>query len=86
MRNAIQFLELAGSKPFTAAEYAAAVAALEVRDEEKQALFDQDHASLSDLLGGRAKMYCFVVAPEEEEAPAAPEAPDEVPQEQEPNE
>lgn len=73
MRNAIQFLEFAGSMPMTAGEYAAAVSMLEMGNAERQALFSRDEAALSDLLGGRAKMYCFVVAPDEEDVPEVPE-------------
>jgi hypothetical protein len=82
MSNVIRFLESVGSKPLTAAEYAATVAVLNVEDSERKALFDCDREALSDLLGGRSKMYCVVVAPDEEDAPEAPEEfPDEQPEE-----
>lgn len=62
MSNVIRFLETLGSNParLSTAEYAAAVAALEVDDTERQALMDRDQAALNDLLGGREKMLCLV--------------------------
>lgn len=73
MSNVIRFLESLGSAPLTAADYAASVAVLNVGDGERQALFGRDYAALSDLLGGRPKMYCSVVAPNEEDVPDVPE-------------
>lgn len=87
MSNVIQFLETMGRKPLTAGEYAAIISMLDVGNGERQALLDRDHATLNDLLGGRPKMICFVVAPDEEEAPARPEdEPQKAPDEPQPNE
>lgn len=71
MSNVIQFLETLGSNPAlarrSAAEYAATVASLDVGDAERQSLLVRDHAALSDLLGGRAKMLCSIFPSEHEE-------------------
>ncbi|HVR81746.1 MAG TPA: hypothetical protein VHF02_06665 [Luteimonas sp.] len=64
MSNVIRFLEAMGSKELSAREYAATVAALGVDGPQRQALLDRDHVALNDLLGGRAKMYCMIVAPD----------------------
>jgi hypothetical protein len=64
--NIIQFLEAMGSQQLTASEYAATVAALELDPQQRQALLDRDHAALNDLLGGRAKMFFGILAPNEE--------------------
>ena len=66
MSNVIQFLEALGQNP-APADYAAAVAALDIDEAQRQALLDCDHAALNDLLGGRGKVYCLVVPAEEEE-------------------
>ena len=69
MSNVIQFLESLGRNPASAlphADYAAAVAALEIDDAQRQALLDRDHAALNGLLGGRAKVYCLVAPAENE--------------------
>ena len=84
MSSVIQFLASVGSKPLTAAEYGATVALLDVEDSQRQALFGRDHGALADLLGGRSKMYCMVVAPNEEDEPE--QAPDDEPEEKQPEE
>ncbi len=66
MSNVIQFLEALGQNP-APADYAAAVAALDIDEAQRQALLDRDLATLNDLLGGRGKVYCVVVPAEEEE-------------------
>jgi hypothetical protein len=66
MSNVIQFLEALGQNP-APADYAAAVAALDIDEAQRQALLNRDHARLNDLLGGRSKVYCVVVPAEEEE-------------------
>lgn len=69
MSNVIQFLESLGRNPangLSPADYAAAVAVLEIDDAQRQALLDRDHAALNGLLGGRAKMYCLVAPAENE--------------------
>jgi hypothetical protein len=69
MSNVIQFLESLGRNPandLSSADYAAAVAVLEIDDSQRQALLDRDHVALNDLLGGRAKVYCLVAPAENE--------------------
>lgn len=69
MSNVIQFLESLGRNPandLSPADYAAAVAVLDIDDTQRQALLDRDHAALNDLLGGRAKVYCLVAPAENE--------------------
>jgi hypothetical protein len=82
MSQVIGFLESVGSKPLDAASYAACVAALDVSPAQRQALFERDHHALNALLGGRPKMVCFVVAPDED----MPADPDDAPDEQLPEE
>ena len=82
MLNIIQFLEAMGSQQLSASEYAATVASLELDPPQRQALLDRDHAALNDLLGGRAKMFFGILAPDEE--PARRE--DEEPAEDQPDE
>lgn len=68
MSNVIQFLESAGRNAMLSpADYAAAVAALDVDDVQRQALLDRDHAGLNRLLDGRMKMIFMVSAPREDE-------------------
>ena len=78
MSNVIQFLEALGSNPastrLSAAEYSAAVAALDVEDLERQALVDRDQHALSGLLGGRYEMMCILWPADE---PAKEDQPDE---------
>jgi hypothetical protein len=61
--------------------YAATVASLDVEPLQQRALRDRDHAALSDLLGGRAKLLCSVFAPDEEEEKEGEEPDGEVPDE-----
>lgn len=81
MSNIIQFLETAGCRSFSAAEYNASVTALNVVEPVRNALLARDHASLNDLLGGRRAMFFGICAPQEE-----PAEDDEVPAENEPDE
>lgn len=68
MSNVIQFLESMGRNPaMSAAQYAAAVDALNVSDSQKLALSQRDHAQLNVLLGGSVKpMMLSQYAPEGE--------------------
>ena len=77
MSNVIQFLETLGREPLQTAEYGAAVAALDIGKEERQALVACNGIELNDLLGGRSKMYLMVATPEED---VPEEAPDDVPE------
>jgi hypothetical protein len=66
MSNVIQFLETLGKGPIlSSGQYAAAVAALDVNDSQREALLARDERTLSEMLGGRKKMMCLVVLPEE---------------------
>ena len=65
MSNAIRFLEHLGSRPLSAAEYAAGVAALEVDEAQRRALLDRNAVALNDLLGGRRKLMFAILAPED---------------------
>lgn len=85
MSNAIRFLEVMGSKPQSVVDYAAAVASLEIEGLQRQALLERNHAALNDLLGGRAKVFFGVFAPEDQPTPndeqPAEGEPDDVPSE-----
>lgn len=69
MSPAIGFLASLGSKPLTAAEYAAAVANLDVDEPQRAALIDRDVVALNGLLEGRTKLCFAVCAPDEQDAP-----------------
>jgi hypothetical protein len=64
--EAIRFLELAGREQLSAADFASAVADLNIAEAQRQALLDGDHATLAMLLSGRPSMFFGVFAPEEE--------------------
>ncbi|MEP6633244.1 MAG: hypothetical protein ABJA62_03465 [Luteimonas sp.] len=82
MSNVIRFLESLGGNPsltrLSPAQYAAAVASLNLDDAQQQALLDRDAAALNDLLGGRAKMYCTQY-PAREDRPAKRQENEEAP-------
>lgn len=68
MSNVIQFLEsLGGRSAPSPAEYAAAVAGLEVDEPQQRALLDRNGVTLNELLGGNAKMVFAVSLPNEHE-------------------
>jgi len=71
MSNVIEFLETLGSNPamtrLSAADYAAAVAALDVDEAQKEALLNGDRDALNGLLGGRDTMLCVVFSPDGDE-------------------
>jgi hypothetical protein len=69
MLSVIEFLEDAGSRPFTAAEFSANVALLDVDKPVRDALLERDQVALNDLLGGRPAMFFGVCAPDEEPQP-----------------
>ena len=77
MSNVIQFLEAMGRNPglsrLSAADYAASVAALDLQDEQRDALLTRDQDALNGLLGGRTKMYCYVARPDEREQESIPD-------------
>jgi hypothetical protein len=65
MSNVIRFLETVGSKPLSAAEYAAGVALLDIDPMQRQALMDRNEEGLNGLLGGRDLMQCMIMVPDE---------------------
>lgn len=67
MSNAIRFLESIGASASlqAAADYAAAVAALDAEPAQKSALLDRDVAALAHLLDARPTMFCMILAPDE---------------------
>lgn len=70
MSKIIQFLESMGRdaliRRMSAAEYSAAVAALDVEPAQREALLQRDHVALNDLLGGRATQMMMTLFPVEE--------------------
>ena len=65
MSNAIQFLEaMGGQARLSASDYTTAIAALDVDGKQRQALLARNHAALSELLGGRAQMRCYIATPD----------------------
>lgn len=79
MSNAIQFLESMGASASIqgAADYAAAVAALDVEPAQRVALLGRDVSSLAKLLDGRPAMFCMILAPDEGKEDEAQEQQDE---------
>ncbi|WP_198032514.1 hypothetical protein [Aerolutibacter daejeonensis] len=69
MSNVVQFLEFLGrdASVLNEADYAVAVAGLDVAPEAKEALLRRDFATLGQALGARATVLAYIVAPEEEE-------------------
>lgn len=69
MSNVVQFLEFLGrdANPLNEADFALAVAGLDVESEAKEALLQRDFAALGEVLGARATVLAYIVAPEEEE-------------------
>ncbi|SDQ61550.1 hypothetical protein SAMN05428982_1824 [Pseudoxanthomonas sp. CF385] len=60
-----------------AADYAAAVAALEVEPAQRAALLGRDADALARLLDGRPAMFCMILAPDEGKEDEAQEQADE---------
>lgn len=69
MSSTMQFLEALGRDAtlsrMSPAEFAAAVAGLDADASVRQALLNRDAAQLGDLMGGRPKMWCILVPPDE---------------------
>lgn len=65
MLDTIRFLEAMGANPIPESDYAVAVAGLEIEELQRAALLGRNHGALNDLLGGRAKMFFGVLAPDE---------------------
>ncbi|GAB3383622.1 hypothetical protein [Lysobacter fragariae] len=70
MSNVIQFLETMGKNAaLSPIQYATAVAGLDIDADQRRALLDRNHQALSNTLGGRSKMMCLILPPDEEPAP-----------------
>lgn len=65
MLTAIQFLESAGSRPLMLSEYEAAVRTRINDQQQQRALLARDDLALIKLLGGRDRMQCMIMVPEE---------------------
>jgi len=88
MHNVIQFLESMGANPalarMTAADYCAAVDALDVEPAQRRALAARDHVALNELLDGRrGRMMLSQFAPLEEPEPQEGEPGEQAPDESE---
>lgn len=85
MSSSIRFLETLGGDPalgrMSIAHYAAAVASLQIEDAQQQALLERDPHTLNGLLGGRERMVCGLMLPEQDEPGEQEEKPDEEQQE-----
>jgi hypothetical protein len=74
----VKFLESLGREPsFDHDRYQAAIDTLDVGEAERESLRGRDAGKLAELLGGRAKMWCAVMAPDrapaEEDEPSLPD-------------
>jgi hypothetical protein len=77
----VRFLEDLGRNPsMCEIDYQAAVTALGLKDAEANCLIGRDASKLATLLGGRAKMWCAIMAPDEAPAENQPPLPDEEPE------
>ena len=65
MSNVIRFLETAGRKPLSSAEFATIVALLDADSDQKQALLDHDSSKLAHLMGEDRDLCCLIVVPDE---------------------
>lgn len=72
----IEFLDELGRMPqLSSTQYEAAIAGSGLGEAEAESLRGRDASKLAALLGGRAQMWCAVMAPEDmpnEEAPLEP--------------
>lgn len=66
MSKIIRFLETMGRTRLSAADYAAAVATLDVDAAQRDALLRRDAVALNDLLGGRATQMMMMLFPVEQ--------------------
>lgn len=76
MSNVVQFLETLARnpKPLSIEDLTAAVVGSGLDQVVQRALLDQNVESLSEVLGGRATMLCFI-APAEDEEPSKDDEP-----------
>ncbi len=76
MSNVIQFLESMGSNAAMArmsvADYQAAVAALDVDDQQRESLLVRDHIALGRTLGARNALLCLICTPYDDEEKQSP--------------
>lgn len=66
MSDIIRFLETMGRTRVSAADYAAAVATLDLDASERDALLRRDASAINSLLGGRATQMMMMLFPVEE--------------------
>jgi hypothetical protein len=77
----VKFLEDLGRNPaMCEIDYQAAITTLGLKDAEASCLIGRDASKLATLLGGRAKMWCAIMAPDEAPAEDQPLLPDEEPE------
>ncbi len=65
MSNVIRFLEAAGRRPMSAAEYVVAVSSMDVDSPQREALMRRDQSALAKAMGGREEMRCLIFSGEE---------------------
>lgn len=65
MSYVVQLLERLGSGPVPV-DYDAAIAALDAPAPVRQAFEARDARALNDLVGGRTRMFCLIMTPEEQ--------------------
>ena len=86
MSNVIQFLESMGANAVMArmpiSDYRAAVAALNIADDQRDSLLRGDVIKLGDQLNGRDSLLCLVFSPDDEEEKTIPNQEDETPEEE----
>lgn len=82
MSNAIRFLETLGQNPalsrLPADQLQVLIDGLDVDADQRNALRHADVDALNELVGGRAKMMCLIIAPNDEpqegDAPVSPDS------------
>ncbi|TXH67182.1 MAG: hypothetical protein E6Q88_10965 [Lysobacteraceae bacterium] len=76
MSKVIQFLEAMGSNAAMArmsiADYQAAVAALELDEQQRESLLQRDHVALGRTLGARDTLLCLICLPHDDEEKQSP--------------
>src|SRR5687768_3814881 len=74
MPNVIQFLESLGAKPaLSAAEYAAIVSGLGLREAQRKALLGADPVRIGELLNARTRMMFMISSPDPDDHEAIPD-------------
>ena len=88
MSNAIQFMAALGSNtPISHGDYGLAVMKLDIDDLLlRQALLDRDCHALNELVGGRERMWCLILSPDDEPTRKEEDEPVEEPAEDAPTE